>query len=86
MVSTMLYTLADRTLLLMLENKFEDTKGVSETINRRTDNTMAKRRRTDNAMAKRRRTDKTMAKRRTDNTMAKRKKIQSRSTKHYTEN
>ena len=67
MVSTMLYTLADRTLLLMLENKFEDTKGVSETINRRTDNTMAKRRRT-------------------DNTMAKRKKIQSRSTKHYTEN
>ena len=52
MVSTMLYTLADRTLLLMLENKFEDTKGVSETINRRTDNTMAKRR-TDNTMAKR---------------------------------
>jgi len=27
MVSTMLFTLADRTLLLMLENKFEDTKG-----------------------------------------------------------
>ena len=52
MVSTVLFTLADRTLLLMLENKFEDTKGVSETINRRTDNTMAKRR-TDNTMAKR---------------------------------
>jgi hypothetical protein len=57
MASTMLFTLADRTLLLMLENKFEDTKGVSETINRRTDNTMAKR-----------------------------KNLQSKSTKHYTEN
>jgi hypothetical protein len=40
-------------------------KGKSETVNRRTDNSMTKRR-TDNTMTKRR-TDNTMTKRRTDN-------------------
>jgi hypothetical protein len=38
---------------------FVDTKEVAESVNRRKNNTMAKRRRTNNTMAKRRRTNNT---------------------------
>ena len=67
---------------------------LSKSVNRRTDNTIAKegqttqwpKRRTDNTMAKTRRTDNTMVKRRTDNTMAKRRRTDNIMAKRRTDN